>query len=220
MKQLIFKFPFQTSYFNSDFYVSKNNFDAYKLLENYNKLPSKLINISGPKGSGKTHLVKILKNKLEGVIFNASEISQNKLETLNFKVIIIDNYYKLTDIDPLTFYSLINQSISQEQTLIVNSILPLIYMDNSLKDLTSRFKLFLNLNIDLPTDDLMQVIIQKNFSDRQIIVDAKTIDYIIKRIDRSYDKLFKFVEEIDNISLTSGKSVNLNLIKKVFKLNE
>ena len=37
MKQLIFKFPFQTSYFNSDFYVSKNNFDAYKLLENYNK---------------------------------------------------------------------------------------------------------------------------------------------------------------------------------------
>ena len=93
-------------------------------------------------------------------------------------------------------------------------------MDNSLKDLTSRFKLFLNLNIDLPTDDLMQVIIQKNFSDRQIIVDAKTIDYIIKRIDRSYDKLFKFVEEIDNISLTSGKSVNLNLIKKVFKLNE
>ena len=208
MKQLIFKFPFQTSYFNSDFYVSKNNFDAYKLLENYNKLPSKLINISGPKGSGKTHLVKILKNKLEGVIFNASE------------VIIIDNYYKTTDIDPLTFYSLINQSISQEQTLIVNSILPLIHMDNSLKDLTSRFKLFLNLNIDLPTDDLMQVIIQKNFSDRQIIVDAKTIDYIIKRIDRSYDKLFKFVEEIDNISLTSGKSVNLNLIKKVFKLNE
>ena len=165
-------------------------------------------------------MVKILKNKLEGVIFNASEINQNKLETLNFKVIIIDNYYKLTDIEPLTFYSLINQSISQEQTLIVNSILPLIHMDNSLKDLTSRFKLFLNLNIDLPTDDLMQVIIQKNFSDRQIIVDAKTIDYIIKRIDRSYDKLFKFVEEIDNISLTSGKSVNLNLIKKVFKLNE
>ena len=39
----------------------------------------------------------------------------------------------------------------------------------------------------------MFALILKNFSDRQIFVDKKLIDFIIKRIDRSYDKIFDFI---------------------------
>ena len=41
MGQLIFKFPFKTQYYEQDYYVSNNNFDAYKLIESW---PTGLIN--------------------------------------------------------------------------------------------------------------------------------------------------------------------------------
>ena len=47
MSQLIFKFPFKTSYFERDFFVSSNNFEAYNLIESWPKWPGRCINIFG-----------------------------------------------------------------------------------------------------------------------------------------------------------------------------
>jgi len=55
----------------------------------------------------------------------------------------------------------------------------------------------------------------KNFSDRQISIEKKLIDYIIKRIDRSYGKIFEFIYKIDEISLKEKKPIDLKIIKKV-----
>ena len=67
----------------------------------------------------------------------------------------------------------------------------------------------------MPTDDLLRVILTKTFSDKQITVNIKFLEYILKNIDRSYEKIFKFVKDIDKESLSSGKSINISLIKKV-----
>ena len=92
-------------------------------------------------------------------------------------------------------------------------------MKFELKDLKSRVESFLSVGIELPTDDLLRVIISKYFSDKQIDLNPKFSEYIIKNIDRSYEKVFKFIKEIDDLSLSSGKSININLIKKVL-INE
>ena len=81
----------------------------------------------------------------------------------------------------------------------------------------SRLDSFLFIGIDLPTDDLLNVIITKSFSDKQVELDPKVSDFIIKNVDRSYDKMFKFLKEVDELSLSSGKPININLIKKVLK---
>ena len=60
MSQLIFKFPFKKRYYKQDFYVSSNNFSAYKLIESWPNWPGNWLNIFGSSGSGKTHLSKIL----------------------------------------------------------------------------------------------------------------------------------------------------------------
>jgi chromosomal replication initiation ATPase DnaA len=67
----------------------------------------------------------------------------------------------------------------------------------------------------LPPDDLLQVIISKSFSDRQINLNPKISNYIINNVERSYDKMFKLLKDIDELSLSTGKSININLIKKV-----
>ena len=97
--------------------------------------------------------------------------------------------------------------------------IPLKDFDINLVDLKSRFNSFITFGIDLPTDELLKVIITKSFSDKQITVTDKNLNFIVNNIERSYEKVFKFIKDIDDLSLSSGKAININLIKKVL-LNE
>ena len=215
MSQLIFKFPFKTKYYEQDFYVSSNNFSAYKLIENWPNWSSKWLNVFGSPGSGKTHLSKILEKKIDNIaIVSAKAVNEkiiHKLEKL--KCLIIDNYEN--NINQNFLYSLLNQSKQLENFILINSIKPVSSFKYDLPDLKSRLNSFLFIGIDLPTDDLLKVIITKSFSDRQVELDPKVSDFIIKNVDRSYDKMFKFLKDIDELSLSSGKPININLIKKI-----
>ena len=84
-----------------------------------------------------------------------------------------------------------------------------------LKDLNSRFKNVLSAKIDKPDDELIYALIVKNFSDSQIILDKKLINFICKRIARSYDKISEFICTIDEISLKKKKTINLKIIKEI-----
>ena len=220
MNQLVFKFPFKTKYNEHDFYVSQNNFSAYKLIENWPNWTSKWLNVFGVAGSGKTHLSKILEKKIKKVkIIDANDINNLEIENLEkVECLIIDNYNM--NIDQNLFYSLLNQSKQLEKFILINSNKPLNQFKFKLVDLESRIKSFLLIGIGLPTDDLLQVIISKSFSDKQINLDPKISKFIIKNIERSYDKVFKFLKDIDELSLSSGKSININLIKKVLLNHE
>ena len=214
MSQLTFKFPFKTTYYKKDFYDSNNNFNAYRLIESWPMWPSKNINIYGPGGSGKTHLANIFQDKMNAILINSSEIDNNTLKKIkNYECVILDNFSN--NIEENLFFSIINQIIQDNQYFLLNSRLPIKDIEVKLNDLKSRFQSFTELGIDLPTDDLLRVILTKCFSDIQIKVDIKLLEYILKNIERSYEKMFQFVKNIDNESLSTGKSISLNLIKKV-----
>ena len=215
MSQLVFKFPFKTKYFEQDFYVSSNNFSAYKLIESWPKWNEKWLNIFGVSGSGKTHLSKILEKKINKIkIIEAKKINDNTISNLNnLECLIIDNFNN--NINEKLLYSILNHSKQLENFVLINSVKPLNQIEFKLKDLKSRISSFILIGIDLPTDELLQVIISKSFSDKQINLNPKISDYIIKNVERSYDKIFKFLKDIDDLSLSSGKSININLIKKV-----
>ncbi len=220
MSQLIFKFPFKTRYFEQDFYVSKNNFSAYKLIESWPDWPGKWVNIFGLSGSGKTHLIRILEKKIKKVkVYDAKNIDNESVaEVEEVDCFIIDNYKN--NIEKNILYSLLNQSKQLEKYILINSIEPLNLMKNNLPDLKSRIDSFIFIGIDLPTDDILKVIISKFFSDKQVVIDAKLIDYMIKNVERSYSRILELLKDIDELSLSSGKSININLIKKVLNKNE
>jgi chromosomal replication initiation ATPase DnaA len=215
MDQLIFKFPFSKKYYEQDFFVSSNNFSAYKLIEEWPNWPGKWLNIFGSQGSGKTHLAKILEKKIKKIkLVKAKIINDEIIRDLNhLDGLIIDDYQN--DIDEKLFYTILNQSKQLENFVLVNSILPLKNFKFNLNDLKSRINSFLNIGIQLPTDDLLKVIITKTLSEKQINIDPKISDFIIKNVERSYEKMIKFLKDIDELSLSTGKSININLIKKV-----
>ena len=217
MDQLIFKFPFSKKYYEQDFYVSSNNFTAFKLIEDWPTWPGKWLNIFGAQGSGKTHLAKILQKKIEKIkLIDAQNVNDEIVKDLiNFECLIIDGFNN--NIDEKLLYSILNQSKQLNNYVLINSNHSLKNINFKLEDLRSRMNSFLYIGIDLPTDDLLKVIISKTLSDKQISVNPKISDFIINNVERSYEKLFKFLKEVDELSLSSGKSININLIKKVLK---
>tara|TARA_A100001015_G_scaffold318527_1_gene438677 strand:+ start:1586 stop:2260 length:675 start_codon:yes stop_codon:yes gene_type:complete len=214
MSQLVFKFPFKKKYYEQDFYVSSNNFSAYRLVEGWPNWPGKWVNVYGAKGSGKTHLSKILEKKIDKLlVINENQITDKTLEYLNkLECLIIDNFQN--NINQNLLYSIFNQSKQLENYIVINSTLPINKIGISLKDLKSRINSFVYVGIELPTDDLLMVIISKYFSDKQIEPNPKITEYIIKNVERSYEKMFKLLKDVDDLSLSTGKSININLIKK------
>jgi len=215
MDQLTFKFPFSKKYYEQDFFVSSNNFSAYRLIEGWPNWPGKWLNIFGSNGSGKTHLAKILEKKINKTkLIEAKNISNEIIKDLNnLDCLIIDNYNN--NIDEKLFYSILNQSKQLDNYILINSIPSIKNNKFNLKDLISRINSFLFIGIELPTDDLLKVIISKTLSDRQISINPKLLEFIINNVDRSYEKMFKFLKDVDELSLSTGKSININLIKKV-----
>ncbi len=217
MDQLTFKFPFSKRFYKNDYFVSKNNFSAFKLIDSWPNWPGKWLNIFGEQGSGKTHLSKILERKIKKAkLINANNINDKIIDELNkFDCLIIDEFKN--NINENLLYSILNQLKQLDSFILINSETSINKVDLKLDDLKSRINSFVFIGIELPTDDLLKVIITKTLSDKQIIISPKLTDYIINNVERSYEKMVKFIKDLDELSLSTGKSININLIKKVLK---
>ncbi len=215
--QLILKFPNTKAYFKQDYYVSESNQKAYDFINIWPKWIKKIVNIFGPSGSGKTHLASILKSKTT-VLVKKSDLLNDKIffEFKTKEVLIIENLKE--NISEKILYSLWNTAVQDNKFLLITSKKPINQYKFKLPDLKSRISDIITIGINLPSDDLISVILAKNFSDRQIKVEKKHIDYIIKRIDRSYEKISQFVTTLDKYSLKKGSSFSLKLIKEVLNM--
>ena len=187
------------------------------MIDSWPNWPGKWLNIFGENGSGKTHLSKILEKKINKVkLIKAKNIDNQVINNLsNFDCLIIDDYNN--NIEENLFYSILNHSKQINNYILINSTNSIKRKDLDLEDLRSRINSFIFIGIELPTDDLLKVIITKTLSDKQIYISPKLIDFIIKNVERSYEKMFEFIKDLDEISLSAGKSININLIKKVLK---
>ena len=214
LNQLILNFDFEQNFRDQDFYVSKSNEFSFKLLNSWPKWEKNFINLIGEKFSGKTHLINIFLHKFKGIKIEATDINNEFLKKIKvFENIVIENFND--KIDENLLFTLLNIVDQDNKYLILTSNTSIVDYSFKLNDLNSRSKNFLLCNIEKPGDDLMFALILKNLSDRQISIDKKLVDFIIKRIDRSYGKIFDFIYKIDKISLKRKKPIDFKIIKEV-----
>ena len=217
LNQLLLNFEYKQNFKDEDFYVSNSNYYVFKLINSWPKWEKNFLNIYGEKYSGKTHLTNIFLKKFKGIKIKANSFENKNLNEIKiYENIILDNFDQ--NIDEHLIYSLFNIIDQDNKYLIINSLTPINEMNFKLDDLKSRTKNCLVAKIDKPDDELMFALILKNFSDRQIVIDKKLINFIIKRVDRSYDKIFEFIYKIDEISLKKKKSIDFKIIKEVLKV--
>ena len=217
LNQLILQFDYEQNFKDHDFYVSKNNEFSFKLLNSWPKWEKNFINLIGEKFSGKTHLINIFLKKFNGIKINAREINDQFLKEIKiYENIIIEDLTE--EVNENLFFTLTNIIDQDNKYLIITTLKPIVDYSFKLNDLNSRSKNFLLSNIEKPEDDLMFALILKNLSDRQISIDKKLIDFIIKRIERSYGKIFEFIYKIDEISLKRKKPIDFKIIKEALEV--
>ena len=214
LNQLIIKFDHEKNFKDDDFYVSKSNKNVFNILNKWPNWEKNFLNISGDKYSGKSHLINIFIKKFKGIKLNAKLLNNEDLNQIKiYENIILENLDE--KVDQNLIYSLLNIIDLENKFIIITSNKSIVDIDFSLTDLKSRAKNFLLYKIEKPDDELMFALILKNLSDRQILVDKKLINFIMKRIDRSYGKIYNFIYKVDELSLKKKKPIDFKLIKEV-----
>ena len=214
LNQLLLDFDIKKNFNDHDYYVSDSNYFAFNLIDKWPKWEKRILNISGEKFSGKTHLANIFKLKSSALFLNENQINDDLFKKIKLhESIIVDGFSN--SIDEKLTYAILNLIDQDSKYLLINSETPLGEINFNLPDLASRSKNLLHAKIDSPDDDLIFAIILKNFSDRQIKLEKKIIEFIINRIDRSYSKISEFIYKIDELSLKKKKPINLKTIKEI-----
>ena len=213
LNQQILNFDYEQNFKDQDFYVSKSNDYSFKLLNSWPKWEKNFVNLIGENFSGKSHLINIFLQNHKGIKIPADKITNDILKEIKiYENVIVEDL--LDNIDENLLFTLINIIEQDNKYLIVTTTKPIVEFKFKLQDLNSRAKNFLLSVIEKPEDDLMYALILKNLSDRQISIDKKLIDYIIKRINRSYGKISDFIYKIDEISLKRKKPIDFKIIKE------
>ena len=214
LNQLLLDFDIKRTFNDHDYYTSNSNYFAFNLIDKWPKWEKRILNISGEKFSGKTHLSNIFKLKSSALFLNENKLNNDVFNKIKLhESIIIDGFSNMVD-ENLT-YSIFNLIDQDSKYLLITSEIPLGEMNFKLPDLASRSRNMLQAKIDPPDDELIFAIILKNFSDRQIKLEKKIIEFIINRIDRSYSKISEFIYKIDELSLKKKKPINLKTIKEI-----
>ena len=214
LNQLLLDFDYKNNFNEHDFYLSKSNSNAFNLINRWPDWDKKILNISGEKFSGKSHLANIFKLKSKAFLIKGNEIDNSIFKSIKLhESIIIDDFEECNEEEIL--YSIFNLIDQDSKYLLINSLKPINEIKYRLPDLTSRTKNCLYAVIENPDDELLFAIILKNFSDRQIKIEKKIINFIISRIDRSYRKIDEFIYKIDELSLKKKKPINLKTIKEI-----
>ena len=216
LNQLLLNLNHKQNFNEQDFYISKSNYYAYQLIQNWPKWEKNVLNIFGERSSGKTHLTDIFLSKHKGIKINPKKLNDEIFKELKiYENIVLDDFNN--EIEERLIFAFLNFIDNDNKFLIINSLKPINEINFSLNDIKSRAKNCIFAKIEAPDDDLIFALLLKSFSDRQIEIDKKLIDFITKRIDRSYSKISDFIYKVDELSLKKKKPININTVKQILK---
>ena len=211
-KQEIIQFNEKKTFSKDDYIFDETNKSAFEIINSFPNWQNNLVNLVGPKKSGKSLLLKILEITHSFLYISEKSFQKDNLDTI-FKSerLILDMDVFLED----KVFSIVNDFYTNKKYLVISSNKPLTNIQFKLKDLSSRFKLFNIIEILNPSDQLIYSLIIKFFSDNQIVIKKELVNFIVKKIDRSYLRVNNFLEKLNNQSIVEKRKIDFKMINKV-----
>lgn len=216
-KQLYFEMDREPSFDEGNFVITQSNRDAF---EHITKWPEWTINnivLFGDAGVGKSHLAHIWLKRSNGIKLDLDEINTKIIEK-NKNVLIED--IDGSQINHHNLFHLINLIREVEGFLLLTSKISPTSLVTKIPDLNSRIRSFSPVKINKPDDYLLEIMILKIFSDKNIMVDEKVIKFLLKRVERSIPGISMLIQKINEKSLEEKRPITVPLVSEVISSSQ
>ena len=207
-RQLAFDLPLDPRFGREDFLVSPSNELAYAQIESWPNWSDTILLLTGPRGSGKSHLAAIWAATAHAWTVDAFEITQHKVPHLISNGALAIEDVDRGDRDEAALFHLLNLAREKRAFVLLTSETPPDRWGLQTPDLLSRLRLAPVVSLGAPDDALLKAVLVKLFVDRQLVVDTSVVDYVALRIERSLAKADELVTMLDKEALSRGRRVS------------
>lgn len=212
-RQLSFDLPVRQALGREDFFVSPANASAVALIELWPNWPSHKLLLTGPEGSGKTHLAHVWSQTSGARIIPAVQLNTQDIPTLARGPVAIEDADRIaadTEQQQALFH-LHNLVLAEGQSLLITARTPPARWGLTLPDLASRMQGTTQADLDPPDDALLSAVLMKLMADRQLSPSPNLIPYLLRRIDRSFAAAQRIIARLDEEALARNAPITRTL---------
>jgi chromosomal replication initiation ATPase DnaA len=216
-EQLIFDLPIKTAFGREDFFVTGANASAVQIVENWPNWPLGKLVLVGPSGAGKSHLSHIWTEMTDGIVIDARSLMDVDLHEISQAALCVENMHLIAGDEALESHAFHLHNLAQETgaPLLMTGIGVPAMWGIELPDLASRIQGTSVAELRAPDDALLNAVLVKQFSDRQIAIDPKVVNFVLPRMERSFTGVATLVGALDKAALKAGKSISVKLARQV-----
>jgi chromosomal replication initiation ATPase DnaA len=214
-KQLPLQLPVRTAMARDDFFVSPANAAAVALIDQWPNWPSYGAVLSGPPGSGKTHLCEVYRHRTDASLAMARDIHLDSIPALLGMSAVIVEEVDASDVDERALFHLLNLVRQENRSLLLTSSAEPSKLKIRLSDLRSRINALPAVAILSPDDPLLRAVLAKSFADRQLAVSEPILSYLVQRMPRSLEAARTIVGEIDSAALSERAELTRPFVARI-----
>jgi len=205
------------TYARDEFVVSGGNREALAWVDRWTDWPAPALALSGPAGSGKTHLARIWAARAKAQVLDASDLEGKSVPDLTaltqaHAAILIDHADRAADRALFHLYNLMRE---RRGHLLLVAELPPAHWRIALPDLASRLRAAPAIAVAPPDDELLGSIILKQLADRQLHAGPGVVQYLVARMERSAEAARRVVAALDRRALSESREIDRRLAADV-----
>ncbi|MDB5573430.1 MAG: chromosomal replication initiator DnaA [Tardiphaga sp.] len=216
-RQLAFTLPHAESLSRDNFLEGPANASALHLIESWPDWPNRVMMLSGPEGSGKSHLAAIWAEASGARSTMAHALSAPDVPGALATAAVVIEDVNAGGFDERALFHLLNMAREDNCFVLMTSRLPPAAMEIELRDLRSRLRAVPVVPLTPPDDALFRALIVKFSADRQMSIDDSVVNYLATRIERSSVAARHAVEMLDTEALRLGRPVTRALAVELLR---
>ena len=205
------------TYARDDFVVAEGNREALAWLDRWPDWPAPVLALSGPAGSGKTHLARIWAARANAKLTEAKDFADKTVPDLTAlsmvsPAMVIEGAERTAERALFHLYNLMRE---RGGFLLLVAEHPPAHWAIHLPDLASRLRAAPAVSVAAPDDELLGSIMLKQLADRQLHAGPGVVRYLVSHMERSADAARRVVRALDRRALAEGREIDRRLAADV-----
>lgn len=216
-RQLVFDLPVRAALGRGDFYVAPSNAMAVAMIDAAPNWPTQQLILTGPAGSGKTHLAQVWSDTSGAPVIAATDMAAQDIPALASAPCIVEDVPLIASDDKAltALFHLYNLSRAEGLPLLMTGREAPRRWNLALPDLQSRIDSVFQVEMSPPNDTLLAAVLGKLFADRQITPKHNVIPFLLRHTERSFAAANEIVARLDQLSLEEGRTISRSLAARL-----